>query len=159
MRLLMPMLLVSAALLPAQTPQPKKDTAGGDPMVDYFRSLADYYHLDERSVYTIRDKVGQPELIAPVMAVAKHSSASPNQVIDAVKSGKDWPAITRQWKVKTDGGDWVEQANTRFLADYHGRTAEDVRKLRQKGLDWVAINQEFRRDASVPTTSSRRTRR
>ena len=33
-----------------------------------------------------------------------------------------------------------------FLSEYHGRKPEEVRAMLAKGADFLAINQEFRRD-------------
>jgi hypothetical protein len=149
MRLLLTLIL-SAALLPAQTQSPAKDTAAGDPMVDLYRSLADWSRKSERAIYAIRDRVGSEKEVAAVLLVTKRSSASANDVMDARKAGKDWSAIARQWNVKHEGaGDFVDYANLVFLSEYHGRTLEDARKLHQKGLDPVAINQEFRREGGA----------
>jgi hypothetical protein len=149
MRLLVTLVL-SAALLPAQIKSPAKDTAAGDPMVDLYRSLADWSRKSERAIYAIRDRIGNEKEIAAVLLVTKRSSASPNDVMDARKAGKDWAAITRQWNVKQEGGgDFADYANLVFLSEYHGRTLDEARKLHQKGLDPVAINQEFRREGGA----------
>jgi hypothetical protein len=150
-------LMLSAALLPAQTKSPAKDTAGGDPMVDLYRSLADWSRKSERVIYAIRERVGNDKEIAAVLLVTKLSSASPNDVMDARKAGKDWAAITKQWNVKHEGGgNFVDYANLVFLSEYHGRTLEEARKLHQKGLDPVAINQEFRREGVPAETQKSR---
>ena len=163
MRLLLTTALC-AALLPAQIKSPTKDTAAGDPMVDLYRSLADWSRKNERTIYAIRDRIGNDKEVAAVLLVTKRSSASPNDVMNARKAGKDWAAITRQWNVThTSGMDFADYANLVFLSEYHGRTFEDTRKLHEKGLDLVAINQEFRRegvseDVQKARGSSRRSR-
>jgi hypothetical protein len=112
MRLLLT-LVISACLLPAQTKSPAKDTAGGDPTVDLYRSLADWSRKSERAIYAIRDRIGNDKEIAAVLLVTKQSSASPNQVMDARKAGKDWDAITREWKVRasTTPAPWKRSAS------------------------------------------------
>jgi hypothetical protein len=157
MRLLVT-LVVSACLLPAQIKSPTKDTAGGDPMVDLYRSLADWSRMSERAIYAIRDRIGNDKEVAAVLLVTKRSSASANNVIDARKAGKDWAAITKQWNVKQEGGgDFADYANAVFLSEYHARPIEETRKLQQKGMDAVAINQEFRREGA-PANSGTRSR-
>jgi hypothetical protein len=155
MRLLVTFVL-SACLLPAQIKSPTKDTAAGDPMIDLYRSRADWSRMSERAIYAIRDRIGNDKEIAAVLLVKKRSSASPNQVIEARKAGKDWAAITKQWNVKQDSGvDFVDYANAIFLSEYHGRPLEETRKLQQKGMDVIAINQEFRREGESSTTGTR----
>lgn len=144
--------LVAAALvLPGQVKSPEKDTAGGDATVDLYRSLADWSRKDEKTILAIRDQVGNDRDIAAVLFITRRSSASPNQVMEARKSGKSWDDIARQWKVDWKGGNFVDEANVAFLSQYHGRTPEDVRKMARgggAGVDPVALNQEFRRDGN-----------
>lgn len=157
-------LFLAAVAAAAQIESPAKDTAAGDPMVDYYRSLADHFRMSERAIYSIRDKIGNDAEVAAVLVVARRSNASPNQVIEARKAGKDWPAVLSQWKVKSESDKFVDEANTWFLSQYHGRKPEEVKTLRDKGLDYIAINQEFRRAGTgvdergrvLPTDRSRK---
>jgi len=148
-----PLLLiaVSAILLPAQPsqdPMPRK-TAKADASVDYWDSLSDYFRNSSRAVMAIRDKGIPDDEIAAILYIARNSSASPNQVIEARKASKSWSDIARQYKVKTSGDDLVTEANMNFLTSYHGRTPEEIKALRAKGTSWIDINQEFRRSGAA----------
>ena len=119
-----------------------------DPTVDYFDSMSDYFRNSQRAVKAIEEK-GIPVVEIPaVLMIARRSSASPNQVIDARKSGKSFEDIARQHKVSLPGKDFVAEANILFLSEYHGRPADQIRQLHAKGTQFVDINQEFRRDGS-----------
>lgn len=142
------LLLGLAVALIAQTPK-------ADATVDYYDSLSDYFRNSRRAVLAIRDKGIPDEEIAAVLYVARNSTASPNQVIDARRAGKSWPDIARQHNVRTDSDDLVSQANVQFLSSYHGRTPEEVRALRAKGASWIDINQEFRRAGKPPKSTER----
>jgi len=147
------LLALTAALLPAQDPakKPKTDVGTGvkDATVDYIDSLSDYFRNTRRAVMAIQDKGIPVEEIAAVLYIARNSSASPNQVIDARKAGKEWGDIARQHNVKVSGTDFVAEANTQFLSAYHGRTIEEVRAMRAKGASWIDINQELRRSGAA----------
>ena len=145
MRLLLTF-VAAALMLPGQVKSPAKDTAGGDPMVDLYRSLADWSRKDEKTISAIRDQVGNDREVAAVLFVTRRSSASPNQVMAARKSGKSWDDIARQWTVNWKGSDFIDEANLSFLSQYHGRTVEEVRKMARGAVDPVALNQEFRRE-------------
>jgi hypothetical protein len=135
--------------LPRKTPKTEVGTGVKDATVDYFDSLSDYFRNTRRAVMAIRDKGIADEEIAAVLYIARNSSASPNQVIEARKAGKSWGDIARQHKVKTSGDDLVTEANMHFLTSYHGRTAEEVRAMRGKGASWIDINQELRRSGAA----------
>jgi hypothetical protein len=123
-------------------------TAVTDATVDYFDSIADHFRNSRRAVLAIRDKGIPAEEIPAVLHIARNSTASPNQVIDARKSGTAWADIARQHKVKSSD-DFVTEANLNFLSAYHGRSAEEVKALRSKGATWIDINQEFRRSGTA----------
>jgi hypothetical protein len=148
--------------MPKSTPRNPVGTGVGDPTVDYFDSMADYFRNSQRAVQAIHQK-GIPVVEIPaVLIIARRSSASPNQVIDARKSGKSFADIAKQNNVTLPGTDFVSEANVIFLSEYHGRPAEEIRQLHAKGAEFVAINQEFRRGGSsqMPKATERpRTRR
>ena len=154
-----PLLLiaVSAFLLPAQPSQdsvPRK-TPKSDASIDYWDSLSDYFRNSLRAVVAIRDKGIPDEEVTAVLYIARNSSASPNQVIEARKASKSWSDIARQYKVQTSGDDLVTEANMSFLTTYHGRTPEEIKAMRAKGTSWIDINQEFRRSgASTKRTTT-----
>ncbi len=153
-----PLLLiaVSSILLPAQDPMPRKtpkiDVSAGvkDASVDYWDSLSDYFRNSRRAVMAIRDKGIPDEEVTAVLYIARNSTASPNQVIEARKASKSWSDIARQHKVKMPGEDLVTEAHMNFLTTYHGRTPEEIRAMRAKGASWIDINQEFRRSGTSP---------
>ena len=155
------LLAVTAMLVPAQDPMPRKTpktevgTGVKDATIDYWDSLSDYFRSSRRAVMAIRDKGIPDEEVAAVLYVARNSSASPNQVIEARKAGKPWGDIAREHKAKTSGDDVVSEANLQFLSSYHGRTPEEVRAMRAKGASWIDINQELRRSGAA--TKSRTT--
>jgi hypothetical protein len=155
--LLLAIALVSPAQedLPRRTPKTEVGTGVKDATVDYWDSIADYYRNSRRAVMALRDKGVPDEEIPAVLHIARNSSASPNQVLEARKAGKSWSDIARQHNTKITGDDLVVEANTQFLSSYHGRTPEEVRALRAKGASWIDINQEFRRSG---TTKARTTK-
>lgn len=143
--------LLFAVSLFAQDAQPSKNPVGTgvrDPTVDYFDSMSDYFRNSQRAVKAIHDK-GIPVVEIPaVLMIARRSSASPNQIVDARKSGKSFADIAKQNNVSLPGSDFVSEANIVFLSEYHSRPAEEIRKLHAKGTEFIAMNQEFRRDGS-----------
>lgn len=133
------------------------DAGVKDPTVDYFDSLSDYFRNSQRAVRAIHEK-GIPVVEIPaVLTIARKSSASPNQIIDARKAGKSFADIAREHKVALGGKDFVAEANILFLSEYHGRPADQIRQLHAKGAEFVVLNQEFRRDGSsqMPKASER----
>jgi hypothetical protein len=140
--------LLLAATLLAQVPGPD------DPSIDFYDSMSDYFRTSRRAVSAIQEKGIPVEEIPAVLMIARRSSASPNQVIDARKSGKSFAEIAAENKVKLGGSDFVAEANTVFLTEYHGKTAAEVRALRDKGMNFVEINREFRRSAKPAKTPS-----
>jgi hypothetical protein len=160
MRLAAALFAVSIGAL-AQEAAPKADVGTNvkDPVIDFYDSMSDYFRQNNRAIHLIREKgIPDPEIPA-VLFIARRSSASPNQVIDAKKGGKSWEEIAKQNGVKFEGTDLVAYANTVFLTDYHGRTPEEVRALREKGASFIEIDQEFRRvGASKRQTERTRTK-
>lgn len=129
-----------------QTPKTPVGTGVKDPIVDFYDSMRDYYRQSYNAIRLINTKGIPDEEIPAVLYIARNSSASPNQVIEARLAGKKYEEIARTHNVKWSGeGDLVTEANTKFLSDYHGRTDAEVRALRNKGASWIDINQEFRR--------------
>ena len=119
-----------------------------DPTVDYFDSMSDYFRNSQRAVRAIHEK-GIPVVEVPaVLMIARRSSASPNQIIEERKNGKSFADIAKQNNVSLPGNDFVSEANILFLSEYHGRPADQIRKLHAKGTEFVALNQEFRRDGN-----------
>ena len=125
-------------------------TGVNDATVDYYDSIADHFRNSRRAVIAISKKGIPDEEIPAVLYIARNSSASPNQVIDARKAGKAWGDLARQHNIKTSSEDFVAEANLNLLTGYHGRTAEEVKALRAKGASWIEINQEFRRSGQTP---------
>jgi hypothetical protein len=156
MRLTLLAVLAAAAL--AQTPAPKSDVGTNvkQPVVDYYDSMSDYFRQSRRAIDLIAQKGIPDEEIPAVLIIARRSSASPNQVIEARKSGKQFTEIAGSNKVTLPGNDFVAEANVVFLAEYHGRTLEEIRALRAKGATFVEINQQFRRVGVKPATEKAR---
>jgi hypothetical protein len=149
-------ILLAATALSAQT-QPKADvgTAVKDTVIDFYDSISDYFRQSSRSIHLLSEK-GIADLEIPaVLFIARRSSASPNQIVEAKKSGKAWEDIARQHGVKFDGNDLVAHANTVFLSQYHGRTPEEIRALRSKGASFIDINQQFRRVGTQPRSTEK----
>ena len=141
--------------MPRSTPRPGvTGTAVSDPVVDYYDSLADYFRISRRAVMLINKKGIPDEDIAAVLLIPKRASISPNQVIDARKSGKSWAEIVKANTANLPG-DVVSEANILFLSEYHGRSAEEVRALHAKGAGFIDINQEFRRTGDAPLKRKR----
>ena len=147
-------LLAAASLLPGQTPSKKADigTNVQQPAVDFYDSLSDYFRQSRRAIDAIVAKGIPDDEIAAVLTIARKSSASPNQVIDARKAGQSWADIAKKHNVQLGGNDFVTEANVQFLAGYHGRSAEEVRGLKAKGGNFVEINQQYRRVGMPPQT-------
>ena len=145
---------VLALAVAAQTPAPKTDVGTNvkQPAVDFYDSMSDYFRQGRRAIDAIAQKGIPDEEIPAVLMIARRSSASPNQVIEARKSGKSFAEIAKANKVDLPGSDFVAEANTIFLAEYHGRTPEEVRALRAKGASFIEINQQFRRVGMKPAT-------
>ena len=157
MRLTLFTVLLAAAAL-GQTPAPKTDVGTNvkQPAVDFYDSVSDYFRQSRRAVDAIVQKGISDEELPAVLMIARRSSASPNQVMDARKAGKSFADIAKANKVNLPGSDFVAEANTIFLAEYHGRTPEEIRALRAKGASFVDINQQFRRVGMKPATEKPR---
>jgi hypothetical protein len=123
----------------------RADTGNQDAVVDYYDSMSDYFRQSPRAIAAINKKGIPDEEIPGVLLIARRSSASPNQVIDARKAGKQWADIAKQFKVNVAGADFVREANVLFLSEYHGRPVEQVRAMLDKGATYIAVNQELRR--------------
>jgi hypothetical protein len=136
-------LFLIAVCLTAQ--EPKAGTGVQDPVVDYYDSMSDYFRQSQRAIMAINKKGIPDQEIPAVLLIARRSSASPNQIIDARKAGKQWADIAKQNNVTLEGQDFVKEANVVFLSEYHGRPAEEIRAMAGKGATYVAINQELRR--------------
>jgi hypothetical protein len=134
---------------------PRSSVAGADPVVDYYDSLADYFRISRRAVMLINKKGIPDQDIAAVLLIPKRASISPNQVIDARKSGKSWADIAKENKANLSG-DIVSEANILFLSEYHGRAADEIRALHAKGASFIDINQELRRTGDAPLKRKRK---
>src|SRR5262245_59130118 len=110
------------------------------PAIDYYDSMSDYFRQSRRAVDAIGKKGIPDEEIPAVLYIARRSSASPNQVIEARKSGKSFAEIAQANNVKLLGSDFAAEANTVFLAEYHGRTPDEIRALRSRGASFIEIN-------------------
>lgn len=131
---------------PRSTERNRIGTGVEDPVVDFYDSMSDYFRNTNRAIMAIHEKGIPDQEIPAVLLIARRSSASPNQVIAARKSGKSWSEIAKANNVALAGDDFVKEANIVFLSEYHGRKPEEVRAMLAKGADFLAINQEFRRD-------------
>ena len=121
------------------------------PAVDFYDSISDYFRQSRRAVDLIAQKGIPDEEIPAVLYIARRSSSSPNQVIDARKAGKSFAEIAKANDIKLQGADFVTEANIVFLAEYHGRTASEVRALKEKGVSFEEINQQYRRAGTQDT--------
>ncbi len=140
----------TAVCLAAQDPTTARTTersrAGSqDAVIDYYDSMSDYFRQSQRAIIAINKKGIPDQEIPAVLLIARRSSASPNQIIDARKSGKEWADIAKQNNVTLAGNDFVKEANITFLSEYHGRPADQVRAMIDKGSTYIAANQELRR--------------
>jgi hypothetical protein len=151
--------LVQSALVQSMAGQermprstPRATTTGttvADPVVDYYDSLADYFRISRRAVMLINKKGIPDQDIPAVLLIPKRAAISPNQVIDARKSGTSWEEIAKVNKVNLKG-DVVSEANVYFLSEYHGRSADEIRGMHAKGASFVDINQKLRRSGDAP---------
>jgi len=124
-----------------------------DPDIDFYDSMTDYFRQSPRAVEAIAQKGISDQEIPAVLTIARKSSLSPNQVIDARKQGKTFEQIAQDAKVNLPGdGDFVTRANVRFLSEYHGRPEAEVRGMRAKGASFIEINQQYRRVGIKPRT-------
>lgn len=137
--------LMAQDSLPRATEKSRTIATGQDAVVDYYDSLSDYFRQSQRAIQAINKKGIPDQEIPAVLLIARRSSASPNEVIDARKSGKEWADLAKQHKVNLGGQDFVQEANLIFLSEYHGRPLEQIRALHSKGSSFIAINQEYRR--------------
>lgn len=148
MRLLLAALLVAGMTASGQTAK-KPDVGTGEhrPEVDFFDSTADYFRISSRAVEAIYQKGIKAEEIPAVLMITRKSGWSPNQVIDARKSGKNFEAIAREAGVKgmPAGKDFLTESNVLFLSEYHGQPRADVERMRARGASWIDINQQYRR--------------
>ena len=140
---------LAAAVMAAGAQQAPKGAVGTgvkDPTVDFYDSMQDYFRQTNNAIRLISKKGIPDQEIPAVLFIARHSSASPNQVIEARLAGKSYEDIARANNAKWSGkGDLVTESNVIFLSEYHGRTQAEVRAMRAKGASWIDINQEFRR--------------
>lgn len=144
------MLLCGAALF-AQT-KPDVGTNVEAASVDYYDSIADYFRQSPQAVQLIAKKGIPDQEIPAVLLIARKSSASPNEIIDARKSGKGFAEIAKSNKVQLAGTDFVTEANILFLSESHGRPAEEIRAQHAKGASFIEINQQYRRVGMTPKT-------
>jgi len=123
-------------------------------VVDFYDSMSDYFRQSPRAVEAIAQKGIPDQEIPAVLFIARRSSASPNQIIEARKSGKSFTDIAQTNNVKLPGNDFVSEANVAFLSDYHGRRPEEIRALHAKGASFIEINQQYRRVGVKPKTEA-----
>jgi hypothetical protein len=153
MRHLTTFLLIAAAAMGQQT-RSRSDVGTNveQPVVDFYDSMSDYFRQSRRAIDLIAAKGIPPQEIPAVLLIARRSSASPNQVIDARKAGRNFADIAKSNNVSLPGDDFVTEANIIFLSEYHGRTPEEVRALLGKGANFIEINQQYRRVGVKPKT-------
>jgi hypothetical protein len=151
------LLAVSSWAQSNNSPAPKNPVGTGvtDPSIDFYDSMSDYFRNTGRALRAINQKGIPVGEIPAVLMIARKSSASPNQIIEARKRGTAFEDIAKQNKVEWTGKDFVTEANLIFLSEYHGRPIEEVRSLHSKGADFVVLNQEFRRDNKTPRATER----
>src|SRR5688572_5221291 len=80
------------------------------PAIDFYDSVSDYFRQTRRAVDLIVKKGIADEEIPAVLYIARRSSASPNQIIDARKAGKSFSEIANSNNVKLSGSDFVKEA-------------------------------------------------
>ena len=151
------MIAVSSWAQSNNNPAPTNPIGTGvtDPTVDFYDSMSDYFRNTGRALRAINQKGIPVSDIPAVLLIARKSSASPNQIIDARKSGASFEDIAKKNKVEWTGKDFVTEANLIFLSEYHGRPIEQVRSLHEKGANFIVLNQEFRRDSRTPRATER----
>lgn len=133
--------------------RPDVGTNVHDPDIDFYDSIADYFRQSSRAVEAIAQKGIPAQEIPAVLTIARKSSMSPNQVIEARKQGRTFEAIAKDARVDLPGsGDFVAKANVRFLAEYHGRSEAEIRGLQSKGASFIEIDQQYRRVGMKPRT-------
>lgn len=142
---------------PRTTERSRVGTGVQDPVVDFYDSMADYFRNTPKAIMAIHEKGIPDQDIPAVLLIARRSSASPNQVIEARKSGKPWAEIAKANNVSLGGTDFPTEANIVFLSEYHGRTADQVRAMHAKGATFLAINQEFRREGKPMPKATEKT--
>jgi hypothetical protein len=157
MRYVTSLILCAAAVFAQALPQakpPKKDvgTSVEQPVVDYYDSMSDYFRQSRRAIDLIARKGIPDQEIPAVLTIARRSKASPNQVIAARQSGQSFADIAKTNGVTLPGQDFVTEANITFLAEYHGRTPEEIRALHAKGANFIEINQQYRRVGVKPAS-------
>jgi len=133
--------------------QPDVGTNVHDPDIDFYDSIADYFRQSNRAVEAIAQKGIPAQEIPALLTIARKSSMSPNQVIDARKQGRSFEDIAKSANVTLPGsGDFITKANIRFLSEYHGRPESEISALRTKGASFIEINQQYRRVGIKPAT-------
>jgi len=151
------LLALAAGVVCAQS-RPNVGTNVNYPTVDFYDSIADYFRTSSGAVEKIaqKDKIAAQEIPA-VLTIARKSSMSPNQVIDARKQGQTFEQIAKTAGVNLGGSDFIAEANITFLSEYHGRSRNEIRTLRSKGASWVDINEQYRRIGVKPATEKAET--
>jgi hypothetical protein len=151
-RLTLMALLACAGFAQNGTKSADIGTNVGQPVVDYYDSISDYFRYSRRAVDLIAKKGIAPEDIPAVLTIAKYSRLSANQVIDARKAGQEFREIATKNSVRFGGVDVAAEANIVFLSEYHGRPAEEIRAMHDKGASFIDINQQLRRVGMKPRT-------
>jgi hypothetical protein len=141
----LPVLLLAQEQTPRSTERSRAGTGVQDPVVDFHDSLADYFRLSSRAISAIAEKGIPDQEIPVVLMIARRSGSSPNEIIDARKSGKQWADIAKSHNVTFPGGDIVKEANVAFLSAYHVQPEPEIRAMLAKGATYVAVNQQLRR--------------
>jgi hypothetical protein len=154
MRFVTILALCVTAVFGQQRPAARTDVGTNveQPSVDFYDSMSDYFRQSRRAIDSIAQKGVPDQDIPAVLMIARRSKASPNQVLDARKAGQSFAQIAKANNVDLGGNDFVTEANVRFLAEYHGRTPEEIRAMHAKGANFIEINQQFRRVGVKPKT-------
>ena len=132
--------------MPHSTERSRAIASAQDSTIDYFDAVSDYFRNTPRAVAAISKKGIPDQEIPAVLLIARRSTASPNQVIDARLAGKSFAEIAKANRVTVSGDDFVKEANIIFLSEYHGRPADQIRSMNAKGANFIDINRNLRRE-------------
>ncbi len=134
--------------MPRMTKKTEASAVAKAPEIDFYDALSDYFRQSSRAVQALGQK-GIPDAeLAPLLYLARHSSASPNELVDAKKAGGSWESLAKKHNVKLAGSNFASDANIAFLSEYHGAKPEDIKAMLAKGTSFIAINQELRRSGA-----------
>src|SRR4051794_6369986 len=95
MKTLVQLFVLTGVVMCGQS-KPNVGTNVHDPTVDFYDSVADYFRTSSGAIEKIaqKDKIPAQEIPA-VLTIARKSSMSPNQVIEARKQGQTFEQIAK----------------------------------------------------------------